>query len=514
MGSTGARPTASSVGDVGTDAGAGVGIMTIGVTRQTMRESGLAATVGARAEEPRGAVSSSGFQSALTRETTRARTARPRTDAAPEERAATASPQPRSEEPRARRDVDAAGPERDDAAGARPHRTTETRAKAAPRRPVETAREGSVTDDSSPPESCAAEAETQTEADSESTTRADAEPMAWIASSLPSMAPQPPSSRMRPEGLFGEGDGRGATPDGRTAMARAKGSPGFAGPGRAGSRHGGLGTQDDAPHDEPTDGAAALGEGVDAKVLSERIEDAIRGLQRRGPEARRIAEQGPSEEPMREGSAAVEPPGATPAERAEGTGATPTPGAKASPQAASGAVDPAGLGLTSVNPKTGRASGAMGGGVRSELLTRELETLVRARRQEAATSAVNHLTLRHGAEGRVDLDELGTVTVSARSDGGEIDVSIRASNEDTAALLQSTSAFLEGDLRRDSLEIRHLSVEHERQERRDGEGAGRDHRARDEASDEPTDPVPPPAEDDFESSVRFVLQDLEALPAR
>ncbi|MBM4358930.1 MAG: flagellar hook-length control protein FliK [Deltaproteobacteria bacterium] len=151
---------------------------------------------------------------------------------------------------------------------------------------------------------------------------------------------------------------------------------------------------------------------------------------------------------------------------------------------------------------------------KAERVTRELESMVRARRQEVAASAVNHLTLRHGAEGRLDLEELGTVTVVARAVAGEVDVSIRTSSEDTTAMLQSTSGLLEGELRRDSLEIRHLSVEHERGERRDDGDDGRRREPRRDDAEEPHRPAPNPGEDDFESSVRFVLSGHEAPPAR
>jgi hypothetical protein len=137
--------------------------------------------------------------------------------------------------------------------------------------------------------------------------------------------------------------------------------------------------------------------------------------------------------------------------------------------------------------------------------TREFASLVRERRQEAATSAVNRMTLRQGAEGQVDLGELGRVTVRATTENGEVDVTLRADDEDTVAMLQSTSAVLESELRRESVEVRHLGVEREHRRPTDEEARrhGRDRSAR---PDEPAMPEADPGfEADLERSVRFVL---------
>ncbi|MBM4376311.1 MAG: flagellar hook-length control protein FliK [Deltaproteobacteria bacterium] len=115
------------------------------------------------------------------------------------------------------------------------------------------------------------------------------------------------------------------------------------------------------------------------------------------------------------------------------------------------------------------------------------------------------MTLRHGAEGHIDLGELGHVTVRATSHNGEIDVTIRADHEDAVAMLQTTSALLEGELRRESLEIRHLGVERERRTRTDEDGARRERERQAPRQDEAAPEAEQGFESDLERSVRIVL---------
>jgi len=79
-------------------------------------------------------------------------------------------------------------------------------------------------------------------------------------------------------------------------------------------------------------------------------------------------------------------------------------------------------------------------------------------RQEAATSAVNHMTLRNFAQAQIDHPELGRIRVAARNVGGEIDVEVKARDASAVAVLQSTSGQLSSELRQASVELRDLDV--------------------------------------------------------
>jgi hypothetical protein len=175
---------------------------------------------------------------------------------------------------------------------------------------------------------------------------------------------------------------------------------------------------------------------------------------------------------------------------------------KASPgQAAAGTPHALGIARTLASrPATGnvRLAGA-------DSAAHELEQLARARRQDAATSAVNQMTLRQGAQGVIDLGELGTVSVSARAIAGEVDIDIRAQNGDTTAILHSASGLLEAELRKDAIDVRQLGIE---KEERDNGDKGRRHRDDRHPEERPTRENHEHASDfeaDFESSVRFVL---------
>lgn len=79
-------------------------------------------------------------------------------------------------------------------------------------------------------------------------------------------------------------------------------------------------------------------------------------------------------------------------------------------------------------------------------------------RQEVATSAVNHMTLKHFAQADIEHPELGRIRVAARNVGGEIDVEMKARDANTVAVLQSTSGQLSSELRQASVDLRDLDV--------------------------------------------------------
>jgi len=56
-------------------------------------------------------------------------------------------------------------------------------------------------------------------------------------------------------------------------------------------------------------------------------------------------------------------------------------------------------------------------------------------RQEAATNAVNQMTLRRAADGELDIPELGRVRINAQSNAGEVNVRISADRPETQALV-------------------------------------------------------------------------------
>lgn len=96
-----------------------------------------------------------------------------------------------------------------------------------------------------------------------------------------------------------------------------------------------------------------------------------------------------------------------------------------------------------------------------EALEQHARDLQRARRQGAATQAVNRMTLRNGASGEIDLPQLGRVSVAARTMNGEVDVQLRAQDGTTLSVLQSVSAELERELRSNSVDLRDLDIDKE-----------------------------------------------------
>ncbi len=107
---------------------------------------------------------------------------------------------------------------------------------------------------------------------------------------------------------------------------------------------------------------------------------------------------------------------------------------------------------------------------------RQLDEMMRARRQDAAASAVNHMTLRNGVEGSVELAGLGRVHVAAHTQAGEVDVELRAQPGDGAAVLYGASAALEAELRNSGVNLRNLSVSEEREGEERREGSDEKHR--------------------------------------
>lgn len=92
---------------------------------------------------------------------------------------------------------------------------------------------------------------------------------------------------------------------------------------------------------------------------------------------------------------------------------------------------------------------------------REIDAMLRGKRQRAATSAVNQMTLRHAASADVELPDLGHIRIDARSIAGEVDVDVRTVETSTASVLQSVSASIESELRNTSIELRNLDIREE-----------------------------------------------------
>ena len=183
------------------------------------------------------------------------------------------------------------------------------------------------------------------------------------------------------------------------------------------------------------------------------------------------------------------------------TGAANTNAKATSTSAGAAAPNVAGVGRTTAT-RTGVANTRVEHGETPE---RQLEQLMRSRRQEAATSAVNQMTLRQGAEGTVDLGELGTVSVSARTVMGEVDIEVRAEHGDTVSMLQSTSAILEAELRKESIDVRQLGIDKEERDPRHPQRENRGDHATDEEAKRDNRKRQSDVESDFESSVQFVL---------
>ena len=183
------------------------------------------------------------------------------------------------------------------------------------------------------------------------------------------------------------------------------------------------------------------------------------------------------------------------------TGAANTNAKATSTSAGAAAPNVAGVGRTTTT-RTGVANTRVEHGETPE---RQLEQLMRGRRQEAATSAVNQMTLRQGAEGTVDLGELGTVSVSARTVMGEVDIEVRAEHGDTVSMLQSTSAILEAELRKESIDVRQLGIDKEERDPRHPQRENRGDHATDEEAKRDNRKRQSDVESDFESSVQFVL---------
>ena len=183
------------------------------------------------------------------------------------------------------------------------------------------------------------------------------------------------------------------------------------------------------------------------------------------------------------------------------TGAANTNAKATSTSAGAAAPNVAGVGRTTAT-RTGVANTRVEHGETPE---RQLEQLMRGRRQEAATSAVNQMTLRQGAEGTVDLGELGTVSVSARTVMGEVDIEVRAEHGDTVSMLQSTSAILEAELRKESIDVRQLGIDKDERDPRHPQRENRGDHATDEEAKRDNRKRQSDVESDFESSVQFVL---------
>jgi hypothetical protein len=112
---------------------------------------------------------------------------------------------------------------------------------------------------------------------------------------------------------------------------------------------------------------------------------------------------------------------------------------------------------------------------RAEKVEKQLEQMMRTRRQDAVDTAVNRMTLRQGAQGSIDIPELGTVRVAARMRAGEVDVDLRAQRPDTVTVLQSAGAALEAELRHSAVNVRHVDIDREEREpSRDGDSEPRD----------------------------------------
>ena len=82
-------------------------------------------------------------------------------------------------------------------------------------------------------------------------------------------------------------------------------------------------------------------------------------------------------------------------------------------------------------------------------------------RQRAVSSAINQMTVRHGASGRVDLAELGAVHVEARQVAGSIAVDVRVEHANVAQTLQHAHDALMTTARQGDLPVWKLDVEHD-----------------------------------------------------
>ncbi len=104
------------------------------------------------------------------------------------------------------------------------------------------------------------------------------------------------------------------------------------------------------------------------------------------------------------------------------------------------------------------------------------------------------MTLMHGARADIDLPELGRISIQARTVGGEVDVHLTTQDAAALAVLQSTSAAMESELRKSSIELRNLDMhqedlttdaERERSKSRaENTEDGSDHRGENSGSDE------------------------------
>jgi len=137
----------------------------------------------------------------------------------------------------------------------------------------------------------------------------------------------------------------------------------------------------------------------------------------------------------------------------------------------------------------------------------------RALRQAAATSAVNRMTLRHGAQAELVDPHLGRIAVQATVRRGEVDVDVRAQAVETVSMLRSAGHQLENHLRNSSIELGNLNIDHDGSDaeterdggdarrRQDGHEDGETwrHEQRDQ---QPAEDGAPPADD---KRVRIVL---------
>lgn len=112
------------------------------------------------------------------------------------------------------------------------------------------------------------------------------------------------------------------------------------------------------------------------------------------------------------------------------------------------------------------------GGGRSVPVLPDADMARRTARQEAATRVVDRLALQGDARATVDHPELGRLEIAARRQGGEVDVDLRARELSTVAVLRSAAPQLEQDLRSQSVELRHLDIDHQA-EATDAEGRQR-----------------------------------------
>ncbi|MEM6786051.1 MAG: hypothetical protein AAF928_04030 [Myxococcota bacterium] len=135
------------------------------------------------------------------------------------------------------------------------------------------------------------------------------------------------------------------------------------------------------------------------------------------------------------------------------------------------APSPSDVGLESSPPATDRGFAPNPGAVRRDVpratpsaSTTEADgdttqaNLDRVRRQHAAATAVNRMTLRHVAQGHVEHPDLGRVHVAARRQGDDVDVALSARESNAVAVLQSTTAALSSTLRQAAVDLRDIHV--------------------------------------------------------